>query len=69
MPLRYRDQVLGVLSCVGNRPFDAADLDLLRAFASQTALALEDARLFEQVRALSVTDPLTGLANRRQLDR
>ena len=69
MPLRYRDQVLGVLSCVGNRPFDAADLDLLRAFASQTALALEDARLFEQVRALSVTDPLTGLANRRQLER
>jgi diguanylate cyclase (GGDEF)-like protein len=69
MPLRYRDRLLGVLSCVGNRPFDAADLDLLRAFASQTALALEDARLFEQVRALSVTDPLTGLANRRQLDR
>ena len=69
MPLRYRDQVLGVLSCVGNRPFDAADLDLLRAFASQTALALEDARLFEQVRALSITDPLTGLANRRQLER
>ena len=69
MPLRYRERLLGVLSCIGNRPFDAADLDLLRAFANQTALALEDARLFEQVRALSVTDPLTGLSNRRQLDR
>jgi diguanylate cyclase (GGDEF)-like protein len=69
MPLRYGDHLLGVLSCVGNRPFDAADVDLLRAFADQAALALEDARLFDQVRMLSVTDPLTGLANRRQLDR
>lgn len=69
MPLRFRERLLGVLTCIGNRPFDATDLDLLRAFANQTALALEDARLFEQVRALSVTDPLTGLANRRQLDR
>jgi diguanylate cyclase (GGDEF)-like protein len=42
---------------------------LLRAFADQAAIALEDARLFEQVHALSVTDPLTGLANRRQFDR
>lgn len=69
MPLRYRERLLGVLTCIGTRPFDAEDLDLLRAFANQTALALEDARLFEQVRALSVTDPLTGLANRRQLER
>lgn len=69
VPLRYRERLLGVLTCVGNRPFDAEELDLLRAFANQTALALEDARLFEQVRALSVTDPLTGLSNRRQLDR
>jgi diguanylate cyclase (GGDEF)-like protein len=69
MPLRYGDHLLGVLSCVGNRPFDAADVDLLRAFADQAALALEDARLFDQVRVLSITDSLTGLANRRQLDR
>jgi diguanylate cyclase (GGDEF)-like protein len=69
VPLRYRERLLGVLSCIGTRPFEPDDIDLLRAFASQTALALEDARLFEQVRALSITDPLTGLANRRQLDR
>jgi len=69
VPLRYPQRVLGVLTCIGNRPFDNSDLDLLRAFANQTALALEDARLFEQVRALSITDPLTGLANRRLLDR
>ena len=69
MPLRYRERILGVITCVGTHPFDAADLELLRAFANQAAIALEDARLFEQVRALSVTDALTGLANRRRLDR
>jgi diguanylate cyclase (GGDEF)-like protein len=69
VPLRYRERILGVLSCVGTRPFDASDLELLRAFASQASIAIEDARLFEQVRTLSVTDPLTGLANRRHLDR
>ena len=69
MPLRYRERVLGVITCIGTHPFDAADLELLRAFANQAAIALEDARLFEQVRALSVTDSLTGLANRRRLDR
>ncbi|HEY0304008.1 MAG TPA: sensor domain-containing diguanylate cyclase, partial [Longimicrobiales bacterium] len=59
----------GVLACVGSRPFDANDLELMRAFASQAAIAIEDAQLFEQVSALSVTDALTGLANRRRLDR
>jgi diguanylate cyclase (GGDEF)-like protein len=68
VPLRYRERILGVLLCVGNRPFDTADLELLRAFANQAALAIEDARLFEQVRTLSNTDSLTGLANRRRLD-
>ena len=69
MPLRYRERILGVITCIGTHPFDAADLELLRAFANQAAIALEDARLFEQVRDLSVTDALTGLANRRRLDR
>ncbi|HEX6065284.1 MAG TPA: GAF domain-containing protein, partial [Longimicrobiales bacterium] len=69
VPLRYRDRTLGVLACVGSRPFDANDLELLRAFGNQAAIAIEDAQLFEQVAALSVTDALTGLANRRRLDR
>jgi diguanylate cyclase (GGDEF)-like protein len=69
VPLRYRERILGVLACVGSRPFDADDLELMRAFGHQAAIAIEDAQLFEQVRALSVTDALTGLANRRRLDR
>jgi diguanylate cyclase (GGDEF)-like protein len=68
-PLRYRDMTLGALSCVGRYPFDDADLALLTALADQAAVAIENARLFQQVHRLSLTDPLTGLPNRRQLER
>lgn len=68
-PLRYRDVTLGALSCVGRYPFDEADLALLTALADQAAVAIENARLFQQVHQLSMTDPLTGLPNRRQLER
>jgi diguanylate cyclase (GGDEF)-like protein len=68
-PLRYRDTTLGAISCIGRYPFTAADLELLGAFADQAAVAIENARLFRQVKQLSLTDPLTGLANRRQLTR
>jgi diguanylate cyclase (GGDEF)-like protein len=68
-PLHYRDKVLGALSCVSDVPLEKQQLELLGALADQAALAIENARLFEQVTALSLTDPLTGLANRRQLDK
>jgi diguanylate cyclase (GGDEF)-like protein len=69
-PLRFGDRLLGVLfACIRDRPFDDEELELLQALAEQAATAIENARLFQQVRALSLTDPLTGLANRRQLER
>ena len=68
-PLRYRDVTLGALSCVGSYPFSEADLALLTALADQAAVAIENARMFQQVHQLSLTDPLTGLPNRRQLER
>lgn len=68
-PMRYHDRTLGALSCAGKYPFDARDLELLGALADQAAVAIENARLFQQVRLLSLTDPLTGLANRRQLEK
>ena len=69
-PLLFGDRPLGALFAANRtRPFDAHDLELLRSLADQAALAIENARLFEQVHILSLTDPLTGLANRRQLER
>ncbi len=69
-PIRFRDSTLGALfACIRDEPFDPDELHLLGAMAEQAAIAIENARLFEQVTILSVTDPLTGLANRRQLER
>jgi diguanylate cyclase (GGDEF)-like protein len=67
-PLRYHDRMLGVLSGLADEPFDRHDLELLGALADQAAVAIENARLFEEVNRLSMTDPLTGLANRRRLE-
>jgi diguanylate cyclase (GGDEF)-like protein len=69
VPLLGQGGTLGVLSCIGPQPFETSDVELLSAFASHATIAIETARLFRCVEQLSVTDPLTGLANRRQLER
>jgi diguanylate cyclase (GGDEF)-like protein len=51
-----------------DRVFEVEDWDLLRSVARQVESALERVRLFAQVRELSLTDPLTGLGNRRKLE-
>ncbi|HEX7243472.1 MAG TPA: sensor domain-containing diguanylate cyclase [Longimicrobiaceae bacterium] len=61
----------GVLFLVerrADRVFDPDDWHLLHVLTRQAESALERIRLLEEVRELSLTDPLTGLANRRQLD-
>jgi diguanylate cyclase (GGDEF)-like protein len=50
------------------REFTAEDWHLLRSLARQIELALDRIRLFERIRVLSLTDPLTGIGNRRRLD-
>ncbi|MEH3053769.1 MAG: GGDEF domain-containing protein [Patulibacter minatonensis] len=43
-------------------------ISMLERFTSHASLALENASLLAEVRALAITDPLTSLANRRHLD-
>ncbi|HEY0838878.1 MAG TPA: GGDEF domain-containing protein, partial [Vulgatibacter sp.] len=67
MAMRHKDRVEGLLafSRAESSPFTEGELELLRNIAGQAALAIANARLFEQTVKLSLTDPLTGLNNRR----
>jgi eukaryotic-like serine/threonine-protein kinase len=47
--------------------YNGRQSDLLSVFAAQTALALQNARLFGEVQQLAIIDDLTGLFNRRHL--
>jgi diguanylate cyclase (GGDEF)-like protein len=49
--------------------FNDTDVQLGQSLATQAATALENARLYAEVESLAVTDSLTGIANRRALDR
>lgn len=67
-PLGYRGKIFGVITAVNRRDepeFTNNDLTLLEAMANQAAMAVENARLFDEVQRLAVTDDLTGLNNRR----
>jgi diguanylate cyclase (GGDEF)-like protein len=69
------DRWVGLAFAPGGTPFGAivlagrqveeADINVGAAIVEQGAVAYERARLFSQVQALSVTDELTGLHNRR----
>jgi PAS domain S-box-containing protein len=53
VPLTYRQEVIGVIEATNKikGSFNRHDLDLLGALASAAAIAIENARLFEQVQA------------------
>ena len=69
VPLVVAGEVAGALSAGSTRKhhFRDEDVRVLRRLASQAAVALENARLHASLQALSLTDPLTGLPNRRHL--
>lgn len=70
VPLKGGDRVLGALQV--RLPREGVGVmerqRLLARVADHAAVAYENALLHDALRALSVTDPLTGLYNRRQLD-
>ncbi|MEM7414177.1 MAG: diguanylate cyclase [Gemmatimonadota bacterium] len=69
VPLVLENQVEGLLTVGSRQPrrFGAEELRVLQRLSSQTSVALGNARLHANVHALSLTDPLTGLPNRRRL--
>jgi diguanylate cyclase (GGDEF)-like protein len=63
--------VLNLTDKVGGGAYDANDLSVIELVAPQIALALERAAWQEranQFQVMSITDPLTGLHNRRYLE-
>jgi diguanylate cyclase (GGDEF)-like protein/PAS domain S-box-containing protein len=65
--LQWHDQLIGVVTIDSSEvdAFGEDDARVALAFADQIAMAISNARLFEQVRSLAEKDPLTGLYNRR----
>lgn len=70
VPMRYHSQIIGVLSLDNDQRKDAfsqQDLELIETFASQAAVAVEHARLYQ--RACQHAEELKGaLARLRQVD-
>jgi diguanylate cyclase (GGDEF)-like protein/excisionase family DNA binding protein len=65
-PIRTSEGVIGALSLYrANREFGADDLELVRLFTNHVAIALENASIHDRLIEAAVTDPLTGLPNRR----
>lgn len=70
IPLRIRDKVMGVIELINEKNLPSPgqyELDALSTIADYAAIALENARNFEQVQKLTITDDLTGLFNSRHL--
>ena len=69
VPIKSKGETIGFLGLDSATPnvFSPKDAEHLQAFADQAALAIENARLYEDVQKLAITDPLTGVVNRRGL--
>ncbi|MFT3707929.1 MAG: diguanylate cyclase [Archangium sp.] len=69
VPMLRGGELLGVLNFERARKadFGPAEMEFFAAVADQVGLAVQNARLHEQTVALSITDPLTGVPNRRHL--
>jgi diguanylate cyclase (GGDEF)-like protein len=67
VPLLREGHVIGVFSVGTNRPDILGERAqrILTTLAGYAAVAIENARLYEQARHLAVTDGLTGLLNHR----
>jgi diguanylate cyclase (GGDEF)-like protein len=66
LPLIAEERVIGTLWMWGEN-LDESDLPAASVFATQVAVALENARLYSITQQLAITDDLTGFYNRRGL--
>jgi len=69
LPLVAKGQSIGLVELFSKTPisWDEEMLELARTMANEAAMALENARLYEEARKLADRDPLTGFYNHRFL--
>ena len=67
IPLIQRGEVIGVLSVQSAQPdaYDPVQIRLVETIAQQTSIAIDNAKLFEKMQKMAITDSLTGIYNRR----
>ncbi|MEW5850289.1 MAG: diguanylate cyclase [Myxococcota bacterium] len=70
LPMMSHGMVMGVLNVFKPHvdAFRQDEAELLQSVASQAALGIANARLFQETLELSLTDALTSMPNRRALD-
>ena len=69
-PVYSHRKLLGFLGIFDSKkdPFTKRETDILSRLCSSVSLAIENARLYEKVKALAIRDGLTGLYNRRHFE-
>lgn len=69
VPMKIKEQVIGVIELINSYEdpdFDESDILVVSAIADFAAIALDNARNYERISELVITDDLTGLFNSRQ---
>lgn len=70
VPLKAANKTVGVLYLYLPLDVDIKEqrMKILSAIGNEVGIAIQNAKLYEETKLLSLHDPLTGLANRRLLD-
>lgn len=71
VPLKISNRIIGILSVQSHieKAYDDYQVQIFRALASYVTIAVENAKLYEEVQELAAKDPLTGLLNRGHFNR
>lgn len=68
-PIKLGQSLIGVLNAADkigtNSIFNELDLKILSMISRQVAVAIENAKLYRELKFLTITDPITGLYNYR----
>ena len=71
VPMKIKDRVIGVIELINSFDklmFNHVDMTVLSAIADFAAIAIENARNYDRINELVITDDLTGLYNSRHFN-